>query len=320
MASGSPSGERPGERRCRMYSAEINRKQPALLLLAIDQSYSMLDPWAETGQSKAAALAAAVNNLLGNAVLLCSRGDERVYGYFEIGVFGYGLEVGPVLHGTDADHPIASVEQVADNPLRVDTVSRRVPDGAGGVVSVQQQMPVWVDPLANGATPMVAAFTAIEPVIKSWCAAHPDSFPPIVINVTDGMSTDGVPNQVVERIRNLGTEDGQALVFNLHLSGVQSQPIRFPGTAEGLTDPDALTLFELSSVLPPSMLDAAAAVGYSVAPGSRGFLFNADATTVIDFLDIGTRSVTPTGLGELTDGRDLPELTDGDEDGEGAGA
>ncbi|MFQ6326064.1 VWA domain-containing protein [Nocardia sp. CWNU-33] len=300
-----------------MYSAEINRKQPALLLLAIDQSYSMLELWAETGQSKSAALAAAVNNLLGNAVLLCSRGDERVYGYFELGVLGYGSEVGPVLHGSDAGHLVVSVEQVADNPLRVDTVTRRVPDGAGGVVSVQQQMPIWVDPAANGATPMVAAFTAIEPVVESWCAAHPESFPPIVINVTDGMSTDGEPRDVVNRIRELGTDDGQVLVFNLHLSGTPSQPVRFPNSAGGLTDPNAAMLYELSSELPPSLLDAASAMGYAVQPGARGFLYNADAATVIDFLDIGTRSVTPTGLGELTEGRD-DESDDDGPDGENA--
>ncbi len=306
-----------------LYSAEINRRQPALLLLAVDQSFSMSEPWAETGQSKAQALAAAVNNLLGNAVLLCSRGGEQVYNYFEVGVLGYGVEVGSALHGADGARLIVPVEQIAENPLRVDAVTRRVPDGASGVVSVQQHMPVWVDPVSNGATPMAAAFTALEPVVESWCTAHPSSFPPIIINVTDGMSTDGEPRDVVARIRKFGTDDGLALVFNLHLSGLQSQPIRLPNTTAGLPDPNAMLLYELSSELPPAMLEAATVMGYTVQSGSRGFLYNADATTVIDFLDIGTRSVTPTGLAELTDGdspdRDLPALEPGDpEDDEDA--
>ncbi|WP_218025933.1 VWA domain-containing protein [Nocardia miyunensis] len=285
-----------------MYSAEINRRQPALLLLAIDRSFSMAEPWAETGQSKAQALALAVNNLLGNAVLLCSRGDEQVHDYFEVGVLGYGTEVGGALYGTDKSRLIVPVGHIAEHPLRVDTVTRRVPDGAGGVIPEQQYLPVWVDPVADGATPMVAAFTAIEPVVESWCAAHPSSFPPIVINVTDGMSTDGDPRDVVARIRKLGTNDGQALVFNLHLSGVQSQQVRLPNSAAALSDSNATLLYELSSELPPAMLEAAAAMGYPVQSGARGFLYNADATAVIDFLDIGTRSVTPTGLAELTAG------------------
>ncbi|NNH72943.1 VWA domain-containing protein [Nocardia uniformis] len=293
-----------------MYSAEINRRQPALLLFAIDQSFSMKDPWAQTGKSKAEALADAVNNMLGNAVLLCSRGDERVYDYFELGVFGYGADVTPVLHGSSRDQACLPVSQVAENPLRVDTMTRRVPDGAGGVVSMQQKMPVWVDAETNGMTPMVAAFTTLEPVVKAWCTSHPTSFPPIVINVTDGASTDGDPRDVGARIHDLGTDDGKALVFNVHLSGLTNQPVLFPSSVAGLPDSNAKMLYELSSELPSSMLEAAASMGYTVTAGARGFLYNADATSVIDFLDIGTRSVTPTGLKELTDGTDRPEGTE----------
>ncbi|MBF6333560.1 VWA domain-containing protein [Nocardia transvalensis] len=285
-----------------MYSAEINRKQPALLALLVDQSFSMSEPWGRSGGSKADALAAAVNNLLGNAVLLCSKGGEKIYNYFEVGVFGYGAGTGPILHGAERTRPILPVDEVANNPRRVDTVSRRVPDGAGGVIEEQQQMPVWVDPIADGATPMVSAFSQVEPVIATWCAEHPSSFPPIVINVTDGASTDGDPCEIAARIRALGTDDGEALVFNLHLSGAVSQPVIFPNSDAGMTDPNARMLFEMSSPLPPAMLEAAASMKYPVQSGSRGFLYNADAAMVIDFLDIGTRAVTPTGLKDLTDG------------------
>src|SRR5689334_17810358 len=82
-----------------LYTAEINRRQPACLLLLIDQSYSMSEQWRNDGASKADALALAVNRILGNAVLLCSKGDERIYDYFEVGIVGYGENVGPILHG-----------------------------------------------------------------------------------------------------------------------------------------------------------------------------------------------------------------------------
>ena len=282
-----------------VYSAEINRRQPALLMLLVDQSFSMSEPAGQGQGTKADVLALAVNNLLGNAVLLCSRGGERIYNYFEVGVVGYGAKIGPILHGADADRRVLPVSELAENPRRVDAVTRRVPDGAGGVVAVNQQMPVWVDPLSDGATPMVSALTYAEPVIASWCTEHPSSFPPIVINVTDGASTDGDPRDAADRIRALSTDDGAALVFNLHLSAFGGQSVTFPDAAASLSDPNAQRLFEASSILPPSMLEASASLGYSVTAGSRGFLYNADVTMVIDFLDIGTRAVTPTGLKEL---------------------
>lgn len=295
-----------------MYSAEINRKQPALLMLLVDQSFSMSEPSGQGQGTKAEALALAVNNLLGNAVLLCSRGGEKVYNYFEVGVLGYGASLGPILHGAAAERPVLPVKELADNPRRVDKVTRRVSDGAGGVVPVQQQMPVWVDPVADGATPMVSALGYAEPVIASWCAAHPSSFPPIVINVTDGASTDGDPRAASDRLRALSTDDGATLVFNLHLSAMGGQAVAFPDSAAGLSDPNAQRLFDASSVLPPAMLEASAALGYPVRNGSRGFLYNADVTMVIDFLDIGTRAVTPTGLGDLIAGQ-----SDGDVEGNG---
>ncbi|WP_216918036.1 VWA domain-containing protein [Nocardia noduli] len=284
-----------------MYSAEINRKQPALLMLLVDQSYSMLEPWGQGVGSKSEALAAAVNNAIGNAVLMCNKGGEKVYNYLEIGVFGYGATTGPILHGADPNRPILPIDDVATNPRRVDTVRRRAPDGAGGVIEIEQTAPIWVDPVADGGTPMAAAFTQAEPVIETWCAAHPKSYPPLIINVTDGASTDGDPSPVAARIRELRTDDGQALVFNLHLSAIAALPVIFPTSAAGLTDSYARMLFDMSSILPPAMLDAAASCGYSVQPESRGFLFNAAAAEVLDFLNMGTVAATPTAPQDLLD-------------------
>jgi hypothetical protein len=285
-----------------VYSAEINRAQPACLLLLIDQSISMSALWADTGTSKAEQLALAVNRLLGNAVLLCSKGDDRVYDYFEVGVLGYRSNVRSILHGSTDLQPLVPISDLALNPKRVDQVARKVPDGAGGIVEVMTPIPVWVDPLADGSTPMVAAVDTAERVVAAWSAAHLRSFPPIIINVTDGASTDGDPRDAAARLRDVQTSDGPALLFNVHLSAGARNPVSFPDSVAGLPDRLASVLFDMSSMLPPSMLDAAASLGYDVGPGSRGFLYNADATSMIEFLDIGTRAVTPTGLLELTAG------------------
>lgn len=284
------------------YSAEINRRQPALLMLMIDQSWSMQEPWAQTNRSKADALALSINRVLSNAVMLCNRGGDRIYHYFDVGVLGYGQGIQPVLHGATNDRPLVSVEQLGNNPQRVDQVARRVPDGAGGVITETINVPIWVDPIASGMTPMVAAFEEAERIVSRWCAEHRSSFPPIVINVTDGASTDGEPSAVAQRLKALGTDDGQALVFNLHLSGIESRAIEFPSSDEDLVDPNAAMLYRISSTLPASLLEAAAAMGYQVTGGSRGFLYNADVVMITDFLDIGTRSVTPTGLRQLAGG------------------
>jgi hypothetical protein len=51
----------------------------------------------------------------------------------------------------------------------------------------------------------------------------------------------------------------------------------------------------MSSPLPAGIQKEAKAEGYSIEPGARGFVFNADAEALINFLDIGTRVVLESG-------------------------
>ncbi|OLZ51886.1 hypothetical protein BS330_24900 [Amycolatopsis keratiniphila subsp. nogabecina] len=282
-----------------MYTAEINRRRPACLLLLIDQSFSMSEPWGTEGHSKAEALMASVNRLLGNAVIQCSKGGNKILDYFEVGVIGYGADVQFALHGTGLDRPLLPISEVANGPLRIDEVLQKESDGAGGIIQVPRSFPVWVDPVSNGPTPMVEALRVTEGVLSAWCAEHPTSFPPIVINLTDGVSTDGDPRVAADKVRAVRTNDGPTLMFNVHLSNAVVNEIVLPNAADALPDDYAAMLFSMSSELPVQMAEAAAGLGYKVHPGTRGFLYNAKATSVIEFLDIGTRPINPGGFPEL---------------------
>lgn len=39
----------------------------------------------------------------------------------------------------------------------------------------------------------------------AWCDAHPDSYPPTVLHVTDGESNDGEPEEIAVRATAKGT-------------------------------------------------------------------------------------------------------------------
>jgi hypothetical protein len=85
------------------------------------------------------------------------------------------------------------------------------------------------------------------------------------------------------------SEDGNVLLFNLHVSSKTGTPVLFPDAPDDLPDDYAKLLFEMSSELPDYMRSFALQDGYVVNPGGRGFVFNGDMVTVISFLDIGTR-------------------------------
>ena len=143
---------------------------------------------------------------------------------------------------------------------------------------------------ASGTTPMNQALAQAKSVIETWLSQHPDCFPPIVINITDGEATDGDPSNAAEEIRRLKSNDGDVLLFNIHLSSQKGQQaIEYPASDTGLPDPYAHQLFRMSSVLPSQMAANASREGSSAGEGARGFVFNAEMQEVIKALDIGTR-------------------------------
>jgi hypothetical protein len=275
------------------YAAELSRATPTCLLFLIDQSSSMAEPFGgQPEKPKAQGVADGINRLLQNLVLKCAKADG-IRDYFHVGVLGYGGRVGWALGGALAGQSLVPISAIANQPLRVEQRARKVDDGAGGLVEQKFKFPVWFEPTAGGRTPMCKALTTAAEALKTFIAQYPDSFPPLVINISDGKATDGNPEMPAYQLRNLSTADGNVLFFNAHLSAANARPIEFPSQESQLADPDARVLFRMSSVLPPRLEAAARNDGFPVTAGARGFVFNADLVAVVRFLDVGTRVAQP---------------------------
>jgi hypothetical protein len=262
------------------YSAEISRSNPTCFLFLIDQSKSMDGPiGGDSGKKKSEVVADSVNRLLHTLVLRCVWG-QNVLDRFHIGVIGYGRQIGSGLGGALAGRDLAPISAVARNPLRVE--QRQVDEQT-------VRFPVWFEPTADGKTPMCGAFERASLLLCGFLAEHPNCYPPLVINISDGEATDGDPEVSAAQLRVLSSEDGQALLFNLHLSSRAENPIEFPDRDAGLPDQWARRLFRMSSTLPAPMQASARQAGVKTTDQTRGFVFNADLASVVRFLDIGTR-------------------------------
>jgi uncharacterized protein YegL len=168
---------------------------------------------------------------------------------------------------------------------------KKVPDGAGGVVQTEVRFPIWIDPVADSPkTPMCEALREAKKTIESFIGSCPGAYPPIVINITDGAATDGDPEPLANEVRALSTADGHVLLFNVHISSKELPPIELPVSEQELPDKQARMLYRMSSLLPQKMIAEARSLEQTVADGARGFVFNADLVSVIQFLDIGTRT------------------------------
>ena len=287
------------------YKENIQSPNPTCFIFLIDQSGSMSEDWGkESGKKKADGVADAINRLLKELVERCASG-ESVKDRIWVGVIGYGKggRAGPAFGGALANlkptcqvkeclaqhEGLVPISEVASNPLRIEQRKQKQYDGAGGYIEVDFEFPIYFDPVADGGTPMCDAFRLARPILQDWTNKHPKCFPPIVVNITDGESTDGDPSQDAAALKGLNTTDGNVLVFNCHISSKRDNEIILPDNESGLPDQFALLLYQMSSPLPTTMIPTAQQLGFSnVNDRTRGFAFNADLVTLIQFLQFGT--------------------------------
>ena len=135
---------------------------------------------------------------------------------------------------------------------------------------------------------MCDALGKVKEVLERWLVEHPRGFPPTVLHLTDGESSDGDPNEIGQQIMSLGTDDGSVLLFNCHISSRRSAKIEYPIDERSLPDGFARSLYQISSRLPANFLSAAAQLGVNAVEGSRGFVFNGDPSSIVQFYEIGT--------------------------------
>jgi hypothetical protein len=278
-----------------MYERDISRRDPGCVVFLLDRSDSMKQRWGNTRETMAEGAARALNETL-LELLFTSQGEPgKARHYFDVGVFGYGMRpmaggegVEPAFGGKLAGQPLVALPDLRDNPIAV----REAPSVDVG--APPSRVPVWVEPVHGYRTPMCQAVAVAGAHVYEWASAHPDSFPPIIINITDGMVTDSPYegaslDEWAQRIVNIQTSDGHALLFNIFLSpSGTASGVMFPATDRGMPVPGP-DLFRISSPLPPPMVANAQRAGIPVEPGARGFGFNADASMLVRFLEVGTK-------------------------------
>ena len=273
------------------YQAEISRVNPSCFLFMIDQSRSMNETLS-SGQvctDKASGVADIINRWLQELSLLCAK-EDGVRDFYQIGVIGYGTSVKPALSGPLAGRDLVPISDIANNPARLEERMKQIADGAGGIVEQQVKFPIWYDAVSIGGTPMCKAAREAYRILDRFLREHPSCFPPMIIHITDGESTDGDPTELLRALTSLSSSDGSVLLFNIHLSSVaDSPPVRFPNNPAGLRDDYAEMLFHTASPLIPSMRALAREHGYTITEQSRGFVLNADMVDLIQAIDIGTR-------------------------------
>ena len=208
-----------------------------------------------------------------------------------ISLIGYGGKGGSSVE----DIKSAKLSEFANNPLRIESKKQKVSDGNGGLIEIQTQNPIFIEPVANGCTPMGKALELAKQKIINWTIQYPGNPAPVIINISDGLPYEENNSQKAEleaanaanEIMKLSCNDGNPLIFNAHLGN--SKDICVCSASENeLPDEQAKFLFAISSKIPNSYKDAAKKQELNIKPYSKGFVSNADPETFIKFINFGS--------------------------------
>ncbi len=260
----------------------IGTSNPGCIVILVDQSWSMSEPYGDGTKAERASLA--VNHVLEELVLACRRGDD-IRERCHVTVIGYGEKVNCIIDGI--------ISEIPSYLLEVKDTKKKISDGAGGLVEVNIKMPIWLEPLANGNTPMHEAFQRASEFVDEWITDRPDVFPPIVINITDGAATHpDLTADFARKIMNISSSDGNALVFNLHIANSGNKVILPHNNSQFTGEPLAEYLFHISSPLPSPLYIAADKSGLPIEQGARCFGYNIDESQMIQLLQFGSLDVT----------------------------
>jgi hypothetical protein len=294
-----------------MYTKKIDRNHPGAIVLLLDQSSSMKMPWdnlydederlqmllsladdieliaPNDPRTRSNRLAELANDFIREVVLSSTFNDE-VRPYFYIAVFGYGGDddVESLLDGTSISDPFVVLDKI-----QAPEIHEQV-DESGRL----RRKPQWIKPKAWGSTPMFGALELARDALSDWVDEHPESFPPIVFNITDGEPSDIKIDEADEfsrfvslsdEIREISTEDGGTLLFSALISDTDITSQEYPSISPS-DDLASELLFETSSVMPDNLRLNAKSIGLRIDEGGKCFIFKADPESVMGMLNIGT--------------------------------
>lgn len=171
------------------------------------------------------------NKIISEIINLCFDGKNPKDRCF-ITVIGYDSEVKILVSG--------SLQKLEANPLRIDEVTKKVPDGVGGLVDIKSKMPVWIEQEFSTTIgrDMYGAFEFSYKIIQERIKQYPERPAPIILNIVAGLPCDSFSDysesmskvlDIVESIKKLSikTNDEKIQVVNILVED-NSNKVIFP--------------------------------------------------------------------------------------------
>ena len=239
------------------YTARIDREHPTAFIFLVDHSVSMDRVTKYNGESMtlSEAVSRIVNSQINELVERCVKNNETRH-YFDIAVIGYGEEAYSAWNGTLEGKDFVTPEEIRNNPYKKIKIEEEVRTRKG-ITRKEVEKKQWMVARHDGSwTHMNKAFRRAQSLLEDWLDKHQnkDCYPPTIINITDGEyngTSDDEMIQLSNQLKSMFTNDGNVLLFNVHVVPFNEESVVFPSEISQLSGNEyGKRLFTMSSLLP----------------------------------------------------------------------
>lgn len=287
-----------------MHNAQITRNNPALITLLVDRSGSMADLINYEGDMipKSEVVTRIINSLIDELMYRCRKGADH-QNYFDIAIFGYNNNsVYSLLDYISSTKKIFSVADLAAADVQQRTTVKRRVDNKGEYFAFTSTTNLWTEGHSGGNTPTYTALKSVYLEMSNWIKSRNslDSFPPILIHISDGEPsdcTDDMLLSVSQKIKSLETNDGNVLFLNIHLASYDGDSVLFPSSKTEIekAHKNAELLYNMSSDMPFHFYEDISAIkGVKISCKDtliKGVVYNASVVELVKVLSVGTSTI-----------------------------
>jgi len=269
----------------RMWSVS----SPGYLIFLLDQSAAMSSSAYASSMGTSERLCdlvtTEINELLEEIIasntVVQSGGTLTVKPRAEISILGYGNgELHPLLRQGSVVKDIMTLPELSAHPISIEMRKEELVDDEGNASTTMLHYPKWVEPVAQGNACMCSALEWARLQAERWTLGHSSSYPPVVVNITSGIVSDGDPTNLANQLCQVSTSDGQTLLYNICISSFNHPPTYYPSSEIELPENASIRrLFSLSSNFPETNRYAAGIItGKHIPKGARYFILNGHLT------------------------------------------
>jgi len=268
------------------YQQKLQTKNPGCIIFMVDQSGSMTTAHPKTEYSLAYAAKRATDVTITEILHACVKNAETMPRVW-IGAYGYSTmnqdDVKWIIKGKQYD--------TADHAGLINIVD--LADIEDEYYEPESELYIvdYVEESGNGGTPMGKAFDEVLTLVENFAQNHPNAHPPIIINISDGEPTDmslADMEAKAQALRSIATTDGETLLWNIHVSATDPNPIICPDAGTKMPDAYADAMLASASSIPDSHRAIAKAKNIDLGETAKCCVYNADSDTLIKMLSFAS--------------------------------